>query len=227
MFWESVVAGLKILTYWETYIAGLEYLAIYIIPMIVAGMLIGKKEGGSGLRILSMLLIPTMQVAALVVFILTLATIIFGFTEEATWGFPWNVITLAPYAFTILVGVLIIVSFVLSLIPVLGRLHSLQTLVLGGLTLIFVLSTFDSEYSEVANLNVRFIPDFWFSIGLIAIGGLMSWVGTLVSAQIISAIKFNEARIGHFIMVPISAAFGFIPLFMYGAWLGAQVKGGF
>ena len=28
MFWDSVIAGLKVLTYWETYVAGLEYLAI-------------------------------------------------------------------------------------------------------------------------------------------------------------------------------------------------------
>ena len=32
MFWDSVVAGLRVLTYWETYVAALEYLAIFFIP---------------------------------------------------------------------------------------------------------------------------------------------------------------------------------------------------
>ncbi len=36
-----------------------------------------------------------------------------------------------------------------------------------------------------------------------------------------------EEGLGQLIMFPIGAIFGFIPVFMYGAWLGAQVRGGF
>jgi hypothetical protein len=227
MVWDSVAAGLKILTYWETYVAGLEYLAIYIIPTLIIGKVMENNEGGAGMAYLGMLLIPLMQVAALVVFILTLATIIFGFTDEAAWAFPWDVLIKAPTAFFILVGALVIVAFVLSFIPFIGRLHSLQTLVLGGLALIFVLSTFDSVTPGQAKVHVNFVPDFWFAAGLIVIGGFMSWIGTLVSALIVGTINFKEQRTGQYILIPISAIFGFIPLFMYGAWLGAQVKGGF
>jgi len=227
MFQDSVIAGLKVLTYWETYIAGLEYLAIYIVPMVVLAKVMEKRGNGAGLRYLGMLLIPLTQVAALVVFILTLATIIFGFTEEASWGFPWNVIMMAPVAFFILVSALVIASFILSLIPLFGRLHSLQTLVLGGMALIFVLSTFDSVNPGGARVPVNLIPGVWFTVGLVVFGGFMSWVGTMVSEKILASIKFSEERTGKLIMIPISAIFGFIPLFMYGAWLGAQVKGGF
>jgi len=173
------------------------------------------------------LLIPLMQVAALVVFILTMATIIFGFNGEAAWGFPWKVIMMAPVAFFITVASLIVLSFILSLIPFVGRLHSLQTLVLGGSALIFVLSLFDSVSAGQARVDVDFIPGFWFMLGLIVMGGLMSWIGTFIAEQLVAAIRLSNARVGQYIMIPVSAMFGFIPLFMYGAWLGAQIKGGF
>lgn len=50
MFWDSVVAGFKVLTYWETYVAGLEYLAIFFIPMIIVGMIMEKMNRLPGLR---------------------------------------------------------------------------------------------------------------------------------------------------------------------------------
>jgi len=225
MFWDSIVAALKMFSYWETYVAGLEYLAIYIIPMLVLSRFTGK--GGLSLRYISMLLIPATQVAALIMLIFTLATLIFGFTNEASWDFPWRVVMMAPMAFVMLVAVLIIVSFVFSLIPVLGRFHSLQTLILGGLSLVFVLSMFDSVNPGQVRVDVNFIPGLWFTLGIIVIGGFLSWLGTIVSDLIVSRVGFSNARTGQIIMIPISAVFGFIPLFIYGAWLGAQVKGGF
>ena len=64
MFWDSVLAGLKVLTYWETYVAGLEYLAIIFIPMAIVGMIIEKSEsGGAAVGCLSMLFLPVLQVA--------------------------------------------------------------------------------------------------------------------------------------------------------------------
>jgi len=225
MFWDSVTAGLKILTYWQTYAAGLEYLVIYILPMVILVRLNQQSTAGEGMRYISMLLTPLAQVSALLVFVLTLATIIFGFSDQATWRFPWDVLTKAPTAFFIIAGALVIISFVLSLIPVLGRLHSLQTLVLGGVALIAVLSMFDSVNPD--KVQVNFVPGFWFSVGIIFMGAFMSWIGTVVSSLIIERIDFGDKRVGQFIMIPVSAIFGFIPLFMYGAWLGAQVKGGF
>ena len=100
MFCDSVIAGLKLLTYWETYIAGLEYLAIFFIPMIIVGMVMERNESAAvAAGCLSMLLMPVLQVAALAVMILTIAPIIFGFAEDAAWSFPWQLITMAPGAF--------------------------------------------------------------------------------------------------------------------------------
>ena len=229
MFWDSVLAGLKVLTYWETYVVGLEYLAIFFIPIAIVGIVMEKSEGASAAAgCLSMFLLPVLQVAAMAVLVLTLAPIIFGFAEDAAWSFPWKIITMAPGAFFKLVGVLVVASIALAFIPILGQLQSLQTLVLGAIALMFVLGIVDSINPGIVKGRVDFIPSFWFSVGLIVMGGIMSWVGMMVAALIVTGIEMaTEEGLGQLIMFPIGAIFGFIPVFMYGAWLGAQVKGGF
>jgi len=228
MFWDSVLAGLKVLTYWETYVAGLEYLAIFFIPMAIVGMIMEKSEGGgAAIGCLSMILLPVLQVAAMAVFVLTLAPIIFGFAEDAAWGFPWKLLTMAPDTFFKLVAVLVVAAIVLAFIPILGQLNSLQTLVLGGIALVFVLGILNSVNPGFVKGRVDFVPGFWFSVGLLVIGGVMSWVGMMAGVLIAPALETAEEGIGQLLMFPIGAIFGFIPVFMYGAWLGAQVRGGF
>ena len=228
MFWDSVIAGLKVLTFWEAYAAGFEYMAIFFAPIIIVGMIMEKNEGSGVLAgCLTMLLMPVVRVAAMAVMILTLAPIIFGFGEDAAWGFPWQLMAMAPGAFFKLVGVLVIASIALAFMPILGQLQSLQTLVLGGTALIFVLGIFDSVSPGVVMERVDFLPGFWFSVGLIVIGGIMSWIGMMVAAFTVTALELAQDGIGQIIMLPVSAIFGFIPVFMYGAWLGAQVRGGF
>lgn len=225
MFWDSVITGLKMLTYWETYVAGLEYLALFFIPMAIVGLAMDKNEGGGGLMgCLSMLILPVLQVVAMAVFILTLAPLIFGLSEDASWGFPWNIIAMVPSAFLKLIGVLVISAIVLAFIPIIGQLNSLQTLVLGGITLVFVIGIMDSINPNIAKIHIKFFPGFWFSFGLLIIGGIMSWIGIMVAALIATGLEIAGEGIGGLIMFPISAIFGFIPVFMYGAWLGAQLK---
>ena len=227
MFWDSVLSGLGVLLYWETYVAGLIYIAIFLIPMIVVGMIMEKSEsGGAVAGCLSMILLPVIQMIALTVFVLILAPIIFGYSEDAAWRLPWGVLTLAPGAFFKLVGTLVIAAIVLAFIPILGQLHSLQTLVLGGIALVFVLGILESIDPGIVKGRVDFIPSFWFSLGLLVIGGFMSWIGVMVSALIGASLEMAEEGLGQLIVTPITAVFGFIPLFMYGAWLGAQVKNG-
>lgn len=91
MFWNSVAAGLKVLTYWQTYVAGLEYFLIFFIPMVIIGMIMERSEGiAATAGIFNIFLVPVLQVAAMSVFILTLAPIILGLAEDAAWIFPGN-----------------------------------------------------------------------------------------------------------------------------------------
>ena len=79
----------------------------------------------------------------------------------------------------------------------------------------------------MASKRVDLIPGFWFSVGLLVIGGLMSWIGLMVSALVAAAFEQASEGLGQLLMFPVAAIFGFVPVFIYGAWLGAQLKGGF
>jgi hypothetical protein len=225
MFWDSALAGLKVLTYWETYVAGLEYLAIYFIPIAVVGMVMQKKSDRAQVSVgcLGMVLLPVVQVAAMAVIILSLSPIIFGVSDDAVWNFPWQVIVLEPFAFLKLIGTLIVAAIVLAFVPIFGQLRSLQTLVLGGIALVFVLGIVLAN-PRFASTRIDFLPDFWFSVGLAVVGVVMSVIGMIVASAIAVAIKLDE-DVGQLVLTPIAAVFGFTPVFMYGAWLGAQLTG--
>jgi len=228
MFWDSVVAGLAVLTYWETYVAVAEYLAIFMLPTVAAGLVMEKNpnsEGGIGC--LSMLLLPVLQVAAIAVFTLTLSPIIFGLAHDASWGFPWRVLALAPGTFFRLVGVLVAASIGLAFVPFLGQLQSLQTLVLGGLSFTFVLRLASTLNPSIGVERVDLIPSFWFTVGILIISAVLSRVGTVTAALVATALDQENEGFMQLLIFPVAAMFGFIPVFIYGAWLGAQMRGGF
>lgn len=225
MFWDSVASGLGVLLYWETYVAGLEYLAIFFIPMIIVGLIAESNEAvGGAMGCLSILLMPVIQVAAIAIFVLTLGPIIFGLSKDAAWSFPWELITNSPEAFFKLVGVLVVAAIVLAFIPILGQIQSLRTLVLGGIALTFILGLLDSQNAGVISSKVDLIPSFWLVVGLVVIGGLMGWVGFMAAAFVAVGFERFGEGLGQMLVFPIAAIFGFIPVFIYGAWLGAQLK---
>ena len=196
--------------------------------MFVVGIIIERGESiGATVGCLSVFILPLFQVAAMTVFVLTLAPIIFGISEDAAWSFPLAIITLAPGVFFKLVGVLVVTAFVLAFVPILGRLNSFQTLILGGIALVFVIGLMGSINPDIVKGGIDYIPGFWFLVGLLIVGGIVSWIGMMVTAFLLTVIDMDEQSVGALIMPLIGAIFGFIPVFMYGAWLGAQIRDGF
>ncbi len=229
MFWDSVLGGLKVLTYWEVYVAGLAYLAIFFIPMAIISMVMEKDEGrGAFTGCLSKFLIPLPKAVAMAIMILTIAPIIFGLSEDAAWSFPWQFIVMEPGVFLMLLSVLAVVHTAIPGFVPINPVQSLQTLVLGGITLVIVLNgILDSISPGIVKDRVDFIPGFWFSTSLIVLGYVLSGVGMIVGTIIGSVFAMGKKNIGELIVIPISEIFGFVPVFMYGAWIGAQVRGGF
>lgn len=222
MFWDSLVAGLKVLTYWQTYVAGLEYVAIFLIPMFFAGWFVERRSSvaSGAVGCLSLIVVPIFQMAAMVVFALTLSPIIFGFAKVAAWSFPWKVITLDPGLFVRMLVVLSVTSFGMAFVPFLGRFRPFETLVLGGIALYFSLHLFGAIIPGGLRNDIQYIPDFWFVVGLVIIGGVMSLIGMLLAVLVVSYIGEG----GELYVIPFAAILGFIPTFMYGTWLGAQVR---
>jgi hypothetical protein len=226
MFWDSVAGGLKVFTYWQTWVATLEYLLLFMTPMGVIGYLMQRSDRAAfGVGCLSVVLMPLLQVAAQVVLILTLWPIILGLGDNATWEFPFQLMSQAPGTFIKLVVALVIAAVVLSFIPFFGQLQSLHTLLLGVIALGFVITILKSIYPGAFVYEVHYWPGFWFVLGLVAVGAIVSWVGFLVAAFAVLPLKAVAEGLEQLVIFPIAAVFGFIPVFMYGAWLGAQLKG--
>jgi hypothetical protein len=227
MFWNYVLGGLRVLTFWQTYVAAVEYLAIFMVPMGLVGLrMAGSESRARATGCLGMLLLPALQVAAVAVFILTLAPIILGLSDSAAWSFPWTVILFAPVVFLKLLGVLVVAFVLLAFVPFLGQLASLQTLVQGAIVLIFALAVLRSGDPALAAIRLDVVPGFWLTLGILVVGALMSWVGIMVAALAATFLEATNEGLGQFITIPLGALFGFLPVFIYGAWLGAQLKGG-
>lgn len=96
---------------------------------------------------------------------------------------------------------------------------------LGAFGLALVLGIIDSGNPGFVSKRVHFWPGFLFASGLLVIGGILAWLGTLVAAALATAVESVAEGFGQLLMIPIAAIFGFIPVFMYGAWLGAQLRG--
>jgi hypothetical protein len=227
VFWYVVISGLKTLTYWETYVAMLEYIAVFYVAAVIINVLTQKNRmSGVAVGRLSMLL-PVLHVFAMSIFVLTLAPIIFGIEEDAAWSFPWEIITTASGLFLTLIGVLIVAAGVMAIIPLLRRLPALQTLVLGVIALMFAFLIFITENPSIIKGPIAVIPDIWIITGLLVIVSIMSWVGSLAADFAGKAIGIADDGPGRIMLFPLAAIFGFIPVFIYGALLGIQLRSGF
>ena len=225
MFWEAVRSGAGVLTFWQTYLAGLLFLALSIGPMFVFGLVAAKSGRAQGaIGCLSMLVLPLLQVFALVVFVLTMSPIILGVAQEPSWSFPWVIAVAAPWLLFKFVGWLFIAAFALAFIPIIGRVQSLSTLLLGSLALCLVVGLMGRANPEVAAKSIHFWPGFWFIVGLLAVGALMSWLATMLAAVASVPIEAKAEGLSALLFAPVGAALGFIPVFIYGAWLGAQIR---
>lgn len=227
MFLDSVVSGLQVLMHWQTYAAVLLFLLMSIGPMVLIGLTMEKAgQAGGAVGCLSMLVMPLLQTFALVVFVLTLSPIILGLADDAAWAFPWMLTVEAPWTMTKFVGKLLLAAFVLAIIPVIGRIQSLHTLLLGGIALALVIGIIGTVNPLVAAKNLTLWPGFWFVVGLLVLGALMAWLGMMASAFLMMIAEARFEGLGQILVFPAAAVFGFIPLFIYGAWLGAQLRAG-
>lgn len=224
MFWSSIANGFEVLSYWETYVAGVIFILISIGPTVPIGLLAMKSGRFSGLAgCLPVLILPIFQVFAFFVFVVTLSPIILGLSNDAAWTLPWQLIFHFPWGIIKLIFVLLLATFLIAFVPLIGRLQSLHTLIMGSVALIMVLGILKAVNPVFPIENVRLWPGFWFTLGLLLVGAVLAWVGLMLAAFLSAPIEAAVAGLGQLILFPIGGIFGFIPVFIYGAWLGAQI----
>jgi len=224
MFWDAVASGLGMLAHWQTYAAALLFLLLSVGPMVLIGLVMSSSGRAAGaVGCLSMLVVPFLQTFALVVFVLSLAPLMLGLSTDAAWSFPWLLLGHEPWFMVKLVGKLLIAAVVLAFVPLIGRMQSLHTLLLGGLALALVIGII--EHNAPAR-TIPMWPGFWFVLGLLVVGGALAWVGMILAAIIATAVDARAEGLGQLVAFPVAATLGFVPLFIYAGWLGGQIRGG-
>jgi hypothetical protein len=167
---------------------------------------------------------PFFQAFALCVFVTTMFPILMGFSTDAAWALPWAMAATVPGSFLFLLVKLLVATIVLSFIPFIGQLNAVHTTVIGGIVLILIIGIAASANPNLAAHNLKLWPGFWFAVGLLIVGAAMAWLGALAASVFGMAIDAKFNGLGQAVAVPLVATFGFVPLFIYAAWLGNQLR---
>jgi len=224
MFWQSVIGGLKCLTFWQTYVAGLLYLTIVLLPMAALGKFMERSSKAETGGCLGVLLMPLFQMFGTYVFVLTLAPIILGVADRpnAIWVFPWQLAVTSPLIALKILGVMVLILLCLAFIPILSGIASLYTLALGGTVMIFVVRLADRFAPDLHATDISFMPSFFFIVGILLVSGASFLLATISVTLVSLALKREE--IGQIVAIPLGSVFVFVPVFIYGSWLGLQIK---
>ena len=235
MFWSAIIGGLKVLTFWEVYVVALIFTVISIGPMFILG-LIGEKNEAVGC-LGGMLITPVFQALATIIFVFTLFPILLGFAGNAAWSawlfpwkignaawlFPWKILLSSPWPMIKASFIIIFVTIALACIPLLGQIQSLHTFASGAISLVMVLGLLHSAFPNIPVEKIQIVPGFLTIIGFLAIAGVMSWASTMLVALIATAMGDRAKDYMMLIAIPLGGVFGFIPVFIYGAYIGQQL----
>ena len=219
MFWQSVLNGFGVFLHWQTYAVALMYFVVSFLPLIVF-MLVGGRYGGC----LCMLILPLFQALAIYVSVCTLFPIMLG-GAQAAWTLPWMLLLTEPVQTLIILVIMLVLLHVGVVVPILGRADSFIMFLMGGAVLVSLTLTIHKLFPELGIQNIELIPDLLTIIGIVIVSGISSWLGVLAVAAITALLFRGKEDISQFIMMPLVSVFGFIPIFIYAAWIGLQIKG--
>jgi hypothetical protein len=71
--------------------------------------------------------------------------------------------------------------------------------------------------------SIHLWPGMSFMVALLLVGTALTWLGTMLAVAPSVIMRGRAERIGKMLAYPFAASFGFIPLFIYCAWLGHQM----
>jgi hypothetical protein len=218
-FWQSAVRGILVLGHWQIYIAGLLYTVIAIGPQVVVGRLASRAGDDDGLiGCLSLLLLPVFNVFAIFVFIATISPIVLGLSGNAAWLLPWSLCVGYPLRMSMAVILPVVLSVFASWIPF-GSSQPVLTFAIGSWALAFV----SAVTLRPALESLVFWPGYVFAIASIVIGVVLSKAVMVLLAAVAARVVRRKNDSLDWLLVVVSVMVSFVPVFMYGAWLGAQL----
>jgi len=225
MFWDAVANGLKVLLHWQTYLVGIIYIVISFLPFIVMAFAGNRwdniiDKGGC----LTMLILHVLQVLAVFISVCTLFPIMLG-RSEAGWSIPWMLLVSIPGRILIILAVMLVIPVVGAFIPILGRANSFIMFIMGGVVVVFLTIIIDRSNPGLGIRNIEIIPGFFTIIGFFIVYGVAACVGMLASTAAVTLLLKDREDLGQLVLGALGQVFGFIPIFIYGAWIGLQIKG--
>lgn len=225
MVLEALLQGLKVFTYWETYVAALLYVAILaavIVPTIVIPTYRNDEISGP-VGCLAMVLLPAANVLGIAVFVLTMSPILLQLSSDAAWSYPWDLVEAAPWRTAKALGTLLLIGLGAAFIPYFGRWISFYIGVVGSVALAAVVAITVQEHPEAFHSRPVYWPGFWTFVGMSMVGGAAAAIGTACALFIRTIVDSAAEWLGELVFYSASALFGFIPVFMYGAYLAKQL----
>jgi len=225
MFWQSVFNGLSVLLHWQTYVVAFIYFIISFIP--IAPIIIARNNAEMIIykgRFLMMIFQPFFQALAVFISVCILFPIMLG-GVQAAWSLPWMVIFMEPWRTLLIIVIMCFLSALGEFIPFLGKANSFIMFIMGGTVLVFLILSIHNVHPDLGITSIDFIPSLLTIIGIVIVSGFFSWLGVLVSSTVVTLIFMDWEDISEWIIIPIGSVFGFIPIFIYAAWIGLQVNG--
>lgn len=225
MFWQSVLNGLSCSLHWETYVVALICFIISSLPVL--WMVVSKDnseermlKGGCAILLLQ----PLVYSLTVFIAVCTLFPFMLGGTEAA-WALPWALLISEPGRTLIVFGVMVVLSFLGSFIPILGQSNSFLMFISWGVVVIFLTLLLDVSEPGLNIEYIRLVPDFLTIVGIVIVSGIASLLGTLAASWLATSIFKEKEHIAYLIVIPLNFVFGLIPVFIYGAWIGLQIRG--
>jgi hypothetical protein len=222
MFWKCTCVGLALLTHWQTYAAALLFLSFSMGSKHLSAALnvsFGKTSTSS--RSLSHLVLELGQVAGITVFVSIMCPMMLGLSIHGAWSLPRSDMeSCCEVARSF--AVLLLIAVVLSRLPIL-RSPSVFTFVIGAISLVLTVERLYGGTIVPRISSMQLWPGMWFMIALLSIGTALTRLGTMLVVMPSMVMQGRAKRISTLLAYPLAAAFGFIPLFIYCAWLGHQI----
>jgi hypothetical protein len=221
--WKATLFGFKIFIHWQVYVVGFGYFTLILgynqLSKSSRGV-IKEKQG-----FLSRLFTSILNVIAIFFFIVILAPIILGISKDAAWSYPFLLFAHNPASAAGFFLLIFAIQFFLSIFTFISQLPSFQTLVIGAFSLIYFLE--DMITSGKINItnsfkSIEYMPHGIESLLFLVICVFFTHLGALFSMLTISIFFKNRNTITGPAMI-IYALSEFVPVFIYGAWLGNQL----
>lgn len=153
-----------------------------------------------------------------------MSPIILQMSSDISFGLALQILNLFPIQSTYLLLAMIIAVFILMWLLDDDSLGAVSVFIVGISSLMFLLHVIDDINPGMIQGRVELIPDGWNLFCLLLSVFVASLLGKWSSLSLTAYIDRYYSGKGKLLFIPVSGLFGLIPLFVYGMWLGEQIR---